>query len=105
MTQFSPSAGEPSARAAPAGLRAIVAPAALGAVLWFLAVLFIRDVGPLGAFRGGWRLVTYAAIWPATWPCVFLACRLADAPRTQALAVVSVASATALFLDGVALAW
>jgi uncharacterized membrane protein YqiK len=87
------------------GSRAVVTLVVFGAVLWFLGSLFIRHVGPLGAFEGGWRLVVYAATWPLTWPLVPMACRLGGAPRTRALAAVAVPSATALFLDGTAIAW
>jgi hypothetical protein len=83
----------------------IVVLAAIGAVLWLLAALFIRFVGPMGAFRGIWVPILYALAVPVLAPAIILGRRSAGLPRVDTLTAVSIMSATALFLDGVALAW
>jgi hypothetical protein len=79
--------------------------AAIGAVLWFMAAMFIRFVGPLGAFHGIWVPILYALAAPVLAPAILLGPRAAGLPRERVLTSVSVMSVTALFLDGVCLAW
>jgi hypothetical protein len=79
--------------------------AVVGAVLWFLAAMFIRFAGPLGAFRGVWVPILYALAGPLLAPAVLFGRRAGGAGRDRILASVAVMCVTALFLDGVALAW
>jgi hypothetical protein len=76
-----------------------------GAILWLLAAMLVRTLGPMGAFDGGARLVTYALIVPGTVPAVLLARRLAMLARNQTAIGITIVTATALLLDGVAHAW
>ncbi len=76
-----------------------------GAVLWLLAAMLVRTLGPAGALDGIWRLVTYAAVVPGTVPALLLARKLARIARDQMLAGIAIVTATALLLDGIAHAW
>ncbi len=76
-----------------------------GALLWLLAALFIHYLGPRGAFEG-WRLpLTYAGTVLVTIRSNIACRRLAGLGADQALTVVAIGSATALFMDVVAFAW
>lgn len=77
----------------------------IGALLWFLAAIILRFVGPMGAFEGFNRLLTYALVIPGTVPFLLLSVRLAGLVRGQIVAGVAVITAAAALLDGVALAW
>jgi hypothetical protein len=96
----------PGAAASDIGLdpRRVAILAAIGAALWLAAALFIRWAGPMGAFRGAWVFVVYAAAIPATLPAIPMGRRAAGLPRDRVLAAVCVMCASALFLDGIALA-
>lgn len=76
-----------------------------GVVLWFLAAMLVRNIGPMGALDGGWGALTYALIIPGTVPAIIAARPLAKLRRDQTLAGIAVITATALLLDGVAHAW
>lgn len=77
----------------------------VGALLWLGAALILRSLAPLGVYEGANRLLLYAAIVPGTWPFVLLIVWAAGISRAQALHGVAIALATALLLDGIALAW
>jgi hypothetical protein len=83
----------------------IVILAIYGAVLWYAAALLVRKIGPMGALDGGWRLLTYALVIPGTVPAIMIARPIAKLRRDQTLAGISVVTATALLLDGIAHAW
>jgi hypothetical protein len=76
-----------------------------GAVLWFLAALLVRTLGPMGAFDGSMGILAYALVIPGTVPAIIAARPLAKLRRDQTLAGIAVVTATALLLDGVAHAW
>ena len=76
-----------------------------GAILWFSAAVLVRVIGPMGALDGGWRMLTYAIVIPATVPAIIAARPLAKLRVDQTLAGICVVTATALLLDGVAHAW
>jgi hypothetical protein len=78
---------------------------AYGALLWLLAAMLVRAIGPLGWLIGGARLITYALVIPGTLPAIWIARRIARLDRNQALVSVTLLTATALLLDGVAHAW
>ena len=46
--------------------------AAFGALLWFLAALLVRTIGPMGALSGTARWITYALVLPGTIPAIFI---------------------------------
>lgn len=76
-----------------------------GAVLWFGAAMLVRATAAGGALDGSARLLTYVLVVPGTIPAVWLGQRLASLARQQLPVGLAVATATALLLDGVALAW
>jgi hypothetical protein len=83
----------------------IVILAIYGAVLWFAAAMLVRAIGPMGALDGGWRLLSYALVIPGTVPAIIIARPIAKLRADQTIAGISVVTATALLLDGIAHAW
>ena len=79
--------------------------AVIGAVLWFIAAILLRTIGPLGAFDGGNRVLLYALTIPGTIPFVWMTQRLARLASNQIAIGIAIVTATALLLDGVAVAW
>jgi hypothetical protein len=77
----------------------------MGVILWFFAALLLRYFGPMGAFEGIARIVTYALIIPGTLPFVFLVKKIAGLASDQIAIGYSVATAAAMLCDGIALAW
>ena len=77
----------------------------IGAVLWFLAAMLLRTIGPMGVFEGGRRLMLYAITVPATLPFIWMTQKLARLPANRIGIGYSFATAIALLLDGVAVAW
>lgn len=78
---------------------------AFGVLLWFGAAMLVRLLVPMGALDGAARLVTYALVVPGTIPAVLVAQRLARLDRQQTAKGITIVTATALLLDGVAFAW
>jgi hypothetical protein len=76
-----------------------------GAVLWFLAAMLVRTIGPMGALDGLSRIIVYALVIPGTIPAIAVARPLAKLRRDQMVTGISIVTATALLLDGVAHAW
>ena len=79
--------------------------AVIGAVLWFIAAILLRNIGPLGAFEGGNRVLLYALTIPGTIPFIWMTQRLARLASNQIAIGIAIVTATALLLDGVAVAW
>ena len=79
--------------------------AAFGALLWFLAALLVRTIGPMGGLSGTARWITYGLVIPGTIPAIFITSWLASLTRPQTGAGIAVVTATALLLDGIAHAW
>lgn len=77
----------------------------LGALLWLVAALLLRWLGPQGVYDGTARLWLYLLIVPGTFPFLLMVERLAGLARHQLFAGVAVVTMAAMFLDGVALAW
>jgi hypothetical protein len=73
-----------------------------GVVLWFLAAMMVRYLGPMGAFEGVALLITYALVIPGTVPFIWLGQRLMGLSTSQLSHAVVVITATALLLDGLA---
>ncbi len=76
-----------------------------GAALWFAAAMLVRTIAPMGALNGGWRVLTYALIVPGTIPAVVMARPLARLRRDQTAIGITIVTAAALLLDGIAFAW
>lgn len=76
-----------------------------GVMLWFLAAILVRTIGPMGALDGSARVITYALIIPGTVPAIWLGRALAGFARDQTAISLIVITATALLLDGIAHAW
>ncbi len=79
--------------------------AAFGALLWFAAAMLMRLIGPMGALQGMGRVILYVLVIPATFPFVLIARKLATLRPDQTAHGVTVATAVATLLDGIALAW
>jgi hypothetical protein len=79
--------------------------AVYGAVLWFLAAMLVRNIGPMGALDGAAGIVAYALVIPGTVPAIIAARPLAKLRRDQTVTGISIVTATALLLDGVAHDW
>lgn len=79
--------------------------AIIGAVLWFAAAALLRTIGPSGAFDGNRHILLYALTVPATVPFVWLVQKLVELDDNKVAIGYSLATATALLLDGVAVAW
>ena len=76
-----------------------------GVMLWFLAAILVRTVGPMGALDGSARIITYALVIPGTVPAIWIGRALAGLTRDQTATALMVITATALLLDGIAHAW
>jgi hypothetical protein len=87
------------------GTRQIAILIGFGALLWFGAAMLLRTLGPMGVFDGGWRVILYAAVIPGTWPFIILAQRLAGLARDQIAVGITIVTASAALLDGVAFGW
>ena len=79
--------------------------AIIGAVLWFAAAVLLRTIGPNGAFQGNRHILLYALTIPATVPFIWLVQKLVRLANNRIAIGYSLATATALRLDGVAVAW
>jgi len=77
--------------------------AAFSTVVWFLAAMFIRFVGPIGVFHGYKLIALYALTIPATVPLNARSRKLVRAPKSQMVTIIAVTSAVATILDGVAM--
>jgi hypothetical protein len=83
----------------------IVTLAIYGTVLWFAAAMLVRTLGPVGAFDGGWGLLTYVLVIPGTIPFILIARPIARLRHDQTATGIAIVTATALLLDGIAHAW
>jgi hypothetical protein len=89
----------------PLTAKQIIILALYGAVLWFLAAILVRTIGPMGALDGFGRVITYALVIPGTVPAIWIGRVLAKLERDQTAISLIVITATALLLDGIAHAW
>ena len=89
----------------PLTAKQIIILALYGVVLWFLAAMLVRTLGPMGALDGFGRVITYALVIPGTVPAILIGRVLAKLSRDQTAISLIVITATALLLDGVAHAW
>jgi hypothetical protein len=77
----------------------------IGWTVWFAGALLCRFIGDMGWFDGQARLVVYAAMIPGTVPVILALRKLARLDADQIALASSVATAAAIMLDGIALAW
>lgn len=77
----------------------------IGAILWFVAALMLRYMGPMGVYEGTSRVILYALIVPGTIPFLVVGFRIARLDQSQKFAGVSVMLMAAMLIDGTALAW
>ena len=79
---------------------------ALGAIFWLLAALVIRFLGSSVFAPGSAVLfIVFALAIPIAWGFVWLGTTIAGARGAAVVPAVSIMSATAMLLDGVALTW
>jgi hypothetical protein len=89
----------------PLTTKQVIILALYGAVLWFLAAILVRTIGPMGALDGYGQVITYALVIPGTVPAIWIGRVLAKLGRDQTAIALIVITATALLLDGIAHAW
>lgn len=90
---------------APMTRRQMIACFVLGVVLWFVAAMLLKVLGPMGIHDGNARFLLYALIIPGTVPFVFLIRWMAGLSRAQTGLGAAFTTASALVLDGIAVAW
>jgi hypothetical protein len=91
--------------ATPLTQRQIIILAVYGAILWFVAAMLVRTIGPMGALDGYALLITYALVIPGTVPAIWIGRMLAKLSHDQMAIGVMVVTTAALLLDGMAHAW
>jgi hypothetical protein len=89
----------------PLSTQQIIILALYGALLWFIAAILVRTIGPMGALDGSTRVITYALVIPGTVPAIWIGRMLAKLRRDQTAFSILVITASALLLDGIAHAW
>lgn len=89
----------------PLSTQQIIILALYGALLWFIAAILVRTIGPMGALDGSARVITYALVIPGTVPAIWIGRMLAKLSRDQTAFSILVITASALLLDGIAHAW
>ena len=94
-----------SSQTQPLTTKQMIILALYGAVLWFLAAMLVRTIGPMGALDGSARIITYALVIPGTIPAIWIGRTMAGLARDQTATALIVITATALLLDGIAHAW
>ncbi len=76
-----------------------------GWIVWFIGALVCRYGGELGWFEGVNRVLLYAAVVPGTVPVILIIRRLAKLATDEVALGMAIATAAAIMLDGIALAW
>jgi hypothetical protein len=77
----------------------------LGAIFWFFAALLTRLLVPLPFYQGWGIVAVYALTIPGTVPFVFIVSKIAGLYRGQIATGYTIATTSALLLDGCALAF
>jgi len=78
---------------------------AWGVLLWFVVALFIRWAPPVLFGRGVATALLFAAAAPIAWVSIWVTQRVALLRPDQLVAGAALASAAAMFCDGIALTW
>lgn len=76
-----------------------------GAIFWFIGALICRFGGAMGWFDGTARILLYAALIPGTLPVILIIRRIARLDDQHVALGAAIATAAAIMLDGIALAW
>ncbi len=76
-----------------------------GIFLWFVAANLVRVIGPMGALDGTAGLITFALVIPGTVPTLIIMRWIAKLRRDQTAIGVTIVTASALLMDGMAHAW
>lgn len=77
----------------------------LGVVLWLMAALLLRMLGPLGVYEGWARVALYLLIIPGTLPFILVVGRITGIGPGRIGIGWSLMTAVATMLDGLALGW
>lgn len=85
--------------------RQTILSAIIGVVLWFAAAMLLRALEGSAAFEGGNRAFLYAAVVIGTVPFIPMTRIIAGLPLDKVGTGVALATASAMLLDGIALAW
>ena len=84
----------------------IIALGFFGAVIWFIAAMFIRLALPLGWLAGGLLTVlVFAGSLPTAAVSIELAHRLVGGGSGQRIKTAAIISLVGLLLDGIAITW
>ena len=75
------------------------------AVLWLIAAMLLRVLGPTRVYEGSARVWLYLLVIPGTWPFVALTARVAGLAVDQKAIALAIVTGTATLIDGIALAW
>jgi hypothetical protein len=78
---------------------------ATGIVLWFVAAILLRTIGPTGALEGSAVVISYTLTIPGTIPFVLLIRKLAGIANDQTFLAMAIVTGSALLLDGIAVAY
>ena len=93
------------AAAVPLGPGQAAALVAWGVLLWFAAALLIRWAPPVLFGRRAWTALLFASALPNAWLTIWATRRLLSLRDDQFVPAAALASAAAMFCDGVALTW
>jgi hypothetical protein len=78
---------------------------ALASLVWLCAALFIRWLGPMGAFTGLSRVIVYGSTVVLTIPLNRRTLKIAGLSKHHMVTAIAVTTATATMLDGVAMSY
>ena len=94
-----------SAQSASLSARQAAILVAWGVLLWFAVALFIRWAPPILFGRGLATVLMFAAAAPMAWASIWATQRVASLQPGQLVSGAALASAAAMFCDGIALTW
>ncbi len=77
----------------------------IGIILWFGAALLLRYLGPMGIYQPPAIAWVYALVIPGTFPFILLVRLAGRLAGPQIITGVTIVTATALLLDGLAVAF
>lgn len=93
-----PLTAAPAAGMTPAKIAILVG---YGVVLWAIGVVLLRLVASAAWFGSPLHPLLYVLIIPGTWPCIRYGPAVAGLPRRETLRAATIASMTALLIDGI----
>ncbi|MEM7728843.1 MAG: hypothetical protein AAF311_06160 [Pseudomonadota bacterium] len=77
----------------------------LGIVLFLIAAILLRIVGPMGAYEGWGRIALYGLTIPGTLPFLLIIRKVLKLRNSQMAVAGAIMTMTATLADGIALAW